>query len=239
MQTGGIGVGVALLAGLASFVSPCVLPLVPTYVAYLAGESFAALRAGSASGRQRLRAMSHAVAFVVGFGLVFVAFGLAASALGQFLSVHATAIRKVSGVLVVAMGLHLIGWMPLPWLQRPRRLEVGAAAGGVFNSWLVGVAFAAGWTPCVGPVLGGILALAGNARTLGAGAILLFAYTVGLGIPFLATAAFLDRFHRVLARLGPHLARVQQASGLLLIGIGLMIYTNTFLTLSGYFNWGF
>lgn len=234
-----VGFAFAFLAGLVSFVSPCVLPLVPTYVAYLAGESFGAVRSGEAGLRERAAVMVNALAFVAGFSAVFIAFGLGASAVGQFLASNATAIRKVSGVVVVAMGLHLLGVLPLPWLDRERRLQAGGSGGGVINSWLIGVSFAAGWTPCIGPVLASILALASSARTMAAGAWLLAAYAAGLAVPFLVTAAALGRMRVWFTRLGPHLKRVEQASGALLVGIGIMLYTNTFLRLSGWFSWGF
>lgn len=234
-----VTLGAAFLAGLISFVSPCVLPLVPTYVAYIAGEGFSALRTGEASWRVRAAVLANAVAFVLGFSAVFVAFGLGATAFGQFLNANATALRKVGAVFVFAMGLHLLGVLPLPWLDRERRLQVGGSGGGLLNSWLLGVSFAAGWTPCIGPILGSILIVASNTQSVGAGAALLGAYAAGLAVPFLAAAVALGRLRTWFARLGPHLKRVEQASGLLLIVVAAMLYTNVFLRLSSWFDWGF
>ena len=226
---------VAFAAGLVSLLSPCVLALVPAYLGYLSGEGLAAAPSSRLLGRAGL--------FVLGFSVFFVALGATATALGRMLWVHQALIRRLGGVLVVLLGLHQLGVLRFGWLEQERRaFSLLPASGAWRNSpWgavAVGMAFAAGWSPCVGPVLASILMMAGTAETLGAGTALLAAYAAGMGLPFLAMATLVARGARRLApRLLRHGVWVQRASGALLVLLGLMLYTNFFLHLPGYFNY--
>lgn len=230
----------AFLAGLISFLSPCVLPLVPTYLTYLAGG--AAEVTGQTGGdgaavppRLRRTVLVNAVMFIAGFSLIFIAFGATATALGQFLLLQSPAIRKVSAVIVIALGLSMTGLLPLPWLQRDMRVAAGGS-GGAVGSFLLGLSFAAGWTPCIGPILAAILALASQSATLGQGMSLLVVYSLGLAVPFLAAAIFLGRAVAWFRRLYKHMRTVQIVSGVLLVVIGVMLWTNTFTWLNSQFS---
>lgn len=230
-----VGYGVAFLAGLVSFVSPCCLPLVPTYATYLAGTSYEELVGDQ--GRLRGRVMANAVAFVLGFSVIFVALGVTASGIGQLLRENMSLVRQLSAVLVVAFGLHMMGFLRLPFLER--ELRVGAAPkgpAGVPRSLLMGAAFSAGWSPCVGPILASILVLAGQAETVAAGAGLLALYSAGLALPFLLVAFSMRWFLGLLPRVSRAMATVRVASGALMVGVGLMIYFNVFTVLNRYFN---
>lgn len=230
-----VELGAAFAAGLISFLSPCVLPLVPTYITYLTGASAGEPHAPAV----RRKVLLNALAFVLGFSLIFVAFGLTASALGQFLGLYSRLIRRVSGVLIIFMGLYMTGLFDLSWLERERRLAVPAFSAGPARSLLVGVTFSAGWTPCIGPILTAILAVAANGETATFGAWLLGLYALGLGLPFLVAALSLAVLTRLLQKVKPHLGRVRVASGVLLMAMGVMVYTNSFFALSGYVNWKF
>lgn len=230
---------VALLAGLFSFVSPCVLPLVPTYMTYLAGSSLEELTVPGGGRAGRWRVVWNALAFVLGFSLVFVVFGLSASAAGQFLREHQTAIRKVSGLLVIFFGLNMLGLLRPSFLGRDHRLGSAPRGRGWWNSLALGALFSAGWTPCVGPVLASILLVAAAGSTAYSGGILLGAYSLGLALPFLAVAVFLDRFLSLAARFRSWLKWANVVTGLFLVLVGVMIYFNFFFRLSGLFRWGF
>lgn len=236
MGADNLSLAVAFLAGVVSFVSPCCLPLVPTYVTYLTGAAAGEL-SGGMSGQVRRRLVLNALAFILGFSVVFVALGVTASAVGQFLKDHMTLVRQVSGIVVVAFGLYMMGFLQLPFLEREMRAQVMPGRTGLRNSFLMGAAFSAGWTPCVGPVLAGVLFLAGQAETARAGALLLAVYSLGLGLPFLLTALGVGWLMRQLPRLGRYLPGVRVASGAMMVAVGLMIYFNYFATLSRYFNW--
>lgn len=229
----------AFLAGLVSFLSPCVLPLVPTYLTYLAGGAAEVTSAGSGDEsvlppRVRRTVLFNATMFIVGFSLVFIVFGATATAIGQFFLLQSPAIRKVSAIIVIALGLSMTGLLPLPWLQRDMRLQTGGS-GGAVGSFLLGLSFAAGWTPCIGPILMAILALASNADTLSQGTGLLAVYALGLAVPFFAAAVFLGRAVAWFRKLYRHFRTVQLVSGVLLVGIGLMLWFNTFTWLNGMF----
>jgi cytochrome c-type biogenesis protein len=221
LETASIGFATAFVAGVVSFLSPCVLPLVPGYVSYVAGTSLEDLRDRTAS---RLHAVGYAVCFVLGFSLVFVAFGASATALGGLLLEHKTELGYVSGVLILLFGLHLAGILPLHWLEREARLHLDLPGGRVVGAFLMGLAFAFGWTPCIGPILAAILAVAGSETSVWRGAALLAVYSAGLGIPFLLAALAMNPFVALLKRMRSRFAYAEKAMGALLVltGIGFL-----------------
>ncbi len=216
----------AFLGGLLSFLSPCVLPLVPPYLCYLGGLTFDQLAAEEASPQVARRVFAAALLFVAGFTAVFVAMGATATAVGQLLAEHADTLAVMAGLLLIVFGLHFLGVLRIPLLMREARLEVERPAG-LAGSFLVGMAFAFGWTPCVGPVLAAILFVAGSEENVWRGAALLFTYSAGLAVPFLAAAAAVRPFLRFLQRFRRHARRVEQAMGVLLIAAGLLFVTGT------------
>lgn len=218
--------GMALFAGVASLLSPCVLALVPAYMSYISGVSTA--QQHTATLNVRLRVMLHAFLFVLGFSVVFVAFGLSASLLGQFLLRNQAVFRQLSGVVVIAFGLHTAGWLRIPFLDRQTQIGVVTAGSSPLRALLIGMAFAAGWSPCVGPILGSILLLASQSDTAGSGSALLAAYSAGMAIPFLLMAFFLTRMDKVLRFVKKYSQQVSMVTGIFLIVIGVMLYTNSF-----------
>ncbi|MBV9232489.1 MAG: cytochrome c biogenesis protein CcdA, partial [Candidatus Eremiobacteraeota bacterium] len=227
-----ITAGIAFLAGLVSFVSPCVLPLVPAYLSLLTGESLEDLRA-SPNAQARRRALLHAIAFVVGFSLIFVALGLSASALGAALDANRLLIARIGGVIVVILGLHMTGLLRIPLLMRDTRAHVVSQRAGVWRSGLVGMAFAAGWSPCIGPILAGILAIAAQQGGAQA-AVLLSFYSLGLAVPFLATAAAMGFVLPALNRIKGSLRTIEFAAGVFLIAVGFVLINNAFLNVAGW-----
>lgn len=225
----------AFAAGLVSFVSPCVLPLVPAYVTYLTGSSLDAL----ASGQNRRRLVLNGVFFILGFSLVFVVMGMGASAIGRLLTEYMGLVRRIGGVIVIVFGLYLTGLLQLMVLDQERRLQAPVKAPGPVNSLLLGATFAAGWTPCIGPVLASVLLLAGTTATATQGALLLLTYAAGMALPFLLLTLSLHRLQSWLRKLLPYTRRIQVASGVLMVVLGIMIYTNSFVLLNSYFDWGF
>ncbi len=234
MDSQNLSLLVAFGAGLLSFLSPCVLPLVPAYVGHLAGTSSV-----SSPDARRMVTMLHSAAFVLGFSLVFVGFWASIGLIGYVLPGYADLFRQVGGVVLIVLGLHEIGVFKIPLLYREFRMapQLTSAATPV-TSLLVGIAFAAGWTPCVGPVLAGIIGLASMSDTVGQGIYLLVAYSLGLGVPFLVTGLALAQASAMLNRLKRHLNVISIASGVLLVAIGLLMLSNTFRLLPQYFNWG-
>jgi cytochrome c-type biogenesis protein len=225
---------VALGAGLLSFLSPCVLPLVPSYLSYLAGVSFTDLQSRQRDARTRRVLLLNAACFIAGFSLVFMALGASFSLLGQFFAESTDWVRKGGGILIVLFGLYVTGLFKVPVLMREWRLPLPARPAGYLGSALVGIAFAAGWTPCVGPILGAILFLAGTADTAGTGVLMLGAYSLGLGIPFLASALALDAFLGFYGRFRDYLRMVEVAAGIFLVIVGVLLYTNYITVLNGY-----
>lgn len=218
-----IGMAVAFAAGIVSFLSPCVLPIVPAYVSYIAGESLQRRRHLHAG--ERLLALGLSAFFVAGFSTVFIAFGASASAIGQLLLRYRYEANLIAGAVVLAFGLFMLGaWRWVPWLQRDLRPHLRLAGGSPLAAYVLGMAFAFGWTPCIGPVLGAILALSA-ASTDAAGVGLLTAYALGLGVPFLVAALFADRAARLLARLRGFGAGLQIAGGVVLVILGLAMMT--------------
>jgi cytochrome c-type biogenesis protein len=232
---------VAFIAGLASFLSPCVLPLVPIYLAQLVGQSVYQStdgQGGEIDRPARLNTFLHALVFVAGFTVAFVSLGATASALGAFLKFHQFLLRQVGGVLLVVIGLHLTGLFKLPFLYREKRFQYRPNRPGYPASFLIGLIFAIGWTPCVGLILGPILVLASNAGTLREGVTLLLVYSLGLGIPFLLLGLGLDRLSTLLKWLKPHTWKIEIGTGIIMIVLGIMIYFNLLLSLNRFFNWG-
>jgi cytochrome c-type biogenesis protein len=215
----------ALLAGVVSFLSPCVLPLVPPYLVYLAGASLERLGTGSAL-RARRETVSAAALFVLGFATVFVALGASASAVGSLIRVYAGPVAIIAGVVIIIMGLNFLGLTRIALLMREKRLEVSKPVG-LWGAYVMGLAFAFGWTPCIGPILAAILAVAASEQTVARGAGLLAVYSLGLGIPFLIAAFAIEPFAAFLARFKRHLHRVEQAMGALLVLTGIAFLTGS------------
>ena len=232
-MTGSLGVVVAFSAGLFSFLSPCVLPLFPSYVSFITGMSVSDLTA-DLSGAARRRVMLHALAFVLGFSLVFVSLGASFSAAGQFLLDYREMIRRVGGVLIVLFGLYIAGVFKLGLLGRTKQLQLREKPAGYLGSLAVGITFAIGWTPCVGPILGAILSLAGTAETLQRGIGLLIAYSAGLGLPFLLSAVALGSFLRVFKRYRPFIPVMERAASVLLVVVGVLVFTSYYIVLNAW-----
>lgn len=233
MDGGSIGLAVAFAAGILSFLSPCVLPLVPSYVSFVAGVGLEELEAGERSVRRT--AFLHAVVFVLGFSVVFMALGASASYLGQLLSEHRVWITRIGGVLVVLFGLHLLGLTPLRFLDRERRVHLQEKPLGYAGTFLVGLTFGAGWTPCIGPVLGGIMTLAATRERLLDGVQLLGVYSAGLALPFLLSALALTRFLTAFRRYRRFVPWAERASGALLVLVGVLLFSGHFTAIA---SWG-
>ena len=214
---------IAFAAGVASFVSPCVLPLVPVYLASLAGPEIFETKAA----RSRVTIFLHSLSFVVGFSIVFTALGAVVGLAGFTISAHVAAIRTISGSLLIAFGLFMLVALKVPWLNYERRLAPSQGiTTGYLRSLLTGAVFCLAWTPCVGPILGGILALAWSSETAWHGAYLLATYSLGLGLPFLAIGAAFDSIAPLLKRISRYSSIIYIASGVLLIAVGILILTN-------------
>lgn len=219
-----IGYGTALLAGAISFLSPCVLPLVPPYLCYMAGVSVEDFRKPRESGA-RLALMSASIAFVLGFTTVFVALGAGASTVGSFLRAWQQELAVLAGIIIIVMGLNFLGVFRISFLSRELRFQGGGSQAGMGSAYLMGLAFAFGWTPCIGPVLGPILTLAGGRETIGEGALMLGVYSLGLGIPFLIAAFFSGTFMRFMQRFRVHMGQMEKVIGGLLVLAGLLFLT--------------
>ncbi len=233
MNGQGLGVAVAFSAGLFSFLSPCVLPLFPSYLSFITGMSVGDL-AGDLSAVARRRVLLHAVAFVLGFSLVFIGLGASFSAAGQFLLDYRDWIRRAGGLLIIVFGLYVAGILKLGLFGRTAQWQVREKPAGYLGSLAVGITFAIGWTPCVGPILGAILSLAGTAETVRRGIGLLVAYSAGLGVPFLLSAVALGAFLRFFKRYRPFIPVVERAAGVLLVVVGVLVYTNYYVALNAW-----
>lgn len=232
MEGMGIGFAVAFAAGMLSFLSPCVLPLVPSYVSFVAGVGLEELEAG---GREVKRtALVHSVVFVVGFSVVFIGLGASASFLGQLLTDHRVWITRIGGAVVVLFGLHLLGITPMRFLQRERRIHLQDKPLGYAGTFAVGITFGAGWSPCIGPILGGILTYAAGREHLVEGVQLLAVYSAGLAIPFLLSAAALSWFLASFKRFRRYIPWVERASGALLVLVGVLLLSGQFTALASW-----
>jgi cytochrome c-type biogenesis protein len=218
----------ATLAGLLSFVSPCILPIVPPYLCFLAGVSLDELSGtGAPNPGARRRVVFAALAFALGFATVFIAFGASANLIGQALSRHFDTLRYMAGAVILVLGLHFMGLLRIPLLYRQARIEVARRPATLAGAYLVGLAFAFGWTPCVGPVLAAILFTAGAQETAGEGALLLAAYSLGVGVPFVLAAFFVGPFMALMHRFRRHMGLVEKTMGAFLVLTGLLFITNS------------
>ncbi len=230
-----IGLMTAVGAGAISFLSPCVLPLVPPYLCYMAGVSVDDFRgegAAQATAPARLPLLAASVAFVLGFSTVFVALGAGASSIGGLLRAWQQELAIAAGIVIILMGLNFLGVIRIPLLSREARFQARGKPASAAAAYVMGLAFAFGWTPCIGPVLGPILTLAGGSATVGEGAVLLAAYSLGLGIPFLIAALFSGAFMRFLQRFRMHLGKVERVIGGLLVVAGVLFVTGGIQTAS-------
>lgn len=232
MESLGIGLTAAFAAGVLSFLSPCVLPLVPSYLSFVTGLGLEELESSDAELKRT--ALVHSLLFVAGFSAIFLALGASASFLGQLLREYQAWIARVGGVIVLLFGLHLLGLTPLRWLQRERRLHLERRPVGYVGSFVVGVTFGAGWTPCIGPILGGILTFAATRQTLAEGVQLLALYSAGLALPFLLSSLALSWFLGAFKRLRRHLVWIERTSGALLVIVGLLLLGGQFTLLASW-----
>ena len=225
-----VGLLVALTAGVLSFLSPCVLPLVPSYLSFVTGMSLEDLQKGV----DRKATLIHSLLFVAGFSIIFVTLGASASFLGAYLRYYEVWIARIGGAVIIVLGLHLTGVFRIAPMLRERRVHLNDRPAGYIGTIGVGAAFGAGWTPCIGPVLGAILTLAGTQDTVWAGVSLLSIYSLGLAIPFLVSALALDWFLGAFSRFRRFLPVVEKVSGVILILLGLLLVTGSFTFLSTY-----
>jgi len=225
----------ALGAGFISFISPCVLPLIPGYLSFISGVSIADLGASEKRGEVLRKVALSSLIFVLGFSAVFIALGASATAVGKFLLSNKIGIfNRIAGVIIVVLGLHVTGIIRIPFLNYEKRFHSRSKPLGALGTFLVGIAFAFGWTPCIGPILGGILGLAANQGSVGEGMLLLSFYSLGLGIPFLVTAISFNFFLGFSGFFKKHFRTIEIASGLLLVAIGLLMFFNQFGIISSW-----
>jgi cytochrome c-type biogenesis protein len=222
----------AFFAGLISFLSPCVLPLVPGYLSLISGAGLEELKAPEANLMRRV--MVNSIAFIVGFSVVFIALGLAATEVGQVLGIYKHLLARIAGVVIIIFGLHLTGIFKIKALYTDARLHSVKGSSTPVGAFVIGFAFAFGWTPCLGPILSGILAVAAEQNTLAKGALLLSIYSLGLAVPFLVTALLMERFLKFYSRFRSHMHALEVASGGLLIALGILLVIGRFTLIS---NW--
>jgi len=225
---------IAFAAGFLSFISPCVLPLVPSYLTYITGVSFKELTDEKV--KVRWVTLSHSLLFIMGFSTIFILMGASASYLGQLLVRHQYWIMKAGGVLIIILGIQFTGLINLPFLQMEKRFELGKKPIGYLGSFVVGLVFAAGWTPCIGPILSAILLYAGTSKNFTTGIFLLAVYSLGLGIPFLLASLAFNSFLTAFGRIKRYLRVMTMVSGFFLIAIGILFLTDTFREINAFFN---
>ena len=228
MEGTSVGIAIAFTAGLLSFLSPCVLPLIPSYVTFITGLSLEDVT------RARRAALVHSLLFILGFTLIFVALGATATALGQLLGYQRAWISRIGGVLIIVFGLYMLGVFNVSLFSRERRFHIADKPVGYLGTLLVGIAFGAGWTPCIGPILGSILTYAASAADLSRGLWLLLAYSLGLAVPFLVSALAVERFLDFFTRMKRQMVWITRVSGVLMIAIGILMVTNYFTILATY-----
>jgi len=230
MEGTSLGLTIAFGAGLLSFLSPCVLPLIPSYVTFITGLSIEDVQ------KSRRAAFAHALLFVLGFTLIFLAFGATATALGQLLLFYRDWITRVGGVLIIVFGLYMLGVFNVSFFSRERRVHIANKPVGYLGTLLVGIAFGAGWTPCIGPILGSILTYAASSADMARGFWLLLAYSLGLAVPFLLSAVAVERFLDFFTKMKRQMGWITRTSGVLMIAIGILMVTNYFTVLASILN---
>jgi cytochrome c-type biogenesis protein len=228
-----LGLLVAFSAGLFSFLSPCVLPLFPSYLSFITGMSVDRLATDVTAGA-RTRVLLHSVTFIAGFTAVFVTLGASVSAAGQFLIAYREWIRVAGGVLIMVFGLYIAGILRVGIFGRTKQLQIRSKPAGFIGSFAVGLTFAAGWTPCIGPILGSIVTLAGNDKTWQQGIALLLAYSAGLGLPFLLSSVALGAFLRFFKKYRPFIPTVERAAGVLLVVVGVLLVIDKYILLNSW-----
>jgi cytochrome c-type biogenesis protein len=234
METSDISVAGAFVAGLLSFLSPCVLPLIPSYVTYITGLSFADLQAEHPTHKVRQQTLIHSLLFIAGFTFIFVLLGASATFIGTFLQQHMGAIRRVGGIMIVLFGVHLTGIFPIHFLLGEKRFTLHRKPAGYVGSFFVGLAFAAGWTPCIGPILASILMVAATEETVIKGIGLLLAYSMGLAIPFFLAALAMHQFLSLFNRFKQYIRVFEIITGVFLVVVGVLIFTNYLTILTKY-----
>jgi cytochrome c-type biogenesis protein len=235
-QTQGISCLIAFLAGLLSFISPCVLPLVPSYMTYITGVCFKELTGAESRSRWRWVTVSHSLLFIMGFSTIFILMGASASYLGQILARYQYWMMKAGGVLIIILGIHFTGIINLPFLQMERRFELRSKPLGYVGSFLVGIVFAAGWTPCIGPILSTILIYASTSQSFTKGLLLLAIYSLGLGVPFFLSSLAFNSFLCAFERIKRYMRVIALVSGLFMIIIGILFLTDTFREINSFLN---
>lgn len=231
------GIVPAFLAGLISFLSPCVLPLVPGYLSIISGVSLDQLKSGSEDAALKRSVILSSIMFIIGFSITFIAFGATATALGQALLSRRLILTRIAGVVIIIFGLHLLGIFRIKALYQDKRMHNVRPTRGALGAVLLGLVFAFGWSPCVGPILGAILGMAMQQDTAGQGAFLLSVYSMGLAVPFLMTSFGLNRFLAFYSRFKRHFRTLEIVSGVLVLGIGFLIVTNQMAAMNQYFQW--
>ncbi len=226
----------AFLFGLLSFVSPCVLPIVPGYVSFISGLSLEELQNSSDNSKAKRKVVFDSLFFILGFSLVFVALGASATTIGKLLTGKFSLLSKIAGAIIVIFGLHMMGVFKIKFLNYEKRFHAQAKHLGFLGSFLVGVAFAFGWTPCIGPVLAAILVIASQQDSVAKGIVLLSSYSLGLGIPFFLTGISLAAFFNAFNKIKRYFRAIELVAGVLLVIVGILIITNYFTIIAGYLS---
>lgn len=234
MSANAPGIAISFVAGVLSFLTPCVLPLVPGYISFMSGQSLKDLKAAEGTRRFNPDVILASIGFILGFSMIFIAFGAAASAVGQALGEYKAILVRAGGIIIIILGLHVAGAFRIMPLLREKRMSEPVKPGGPIRAFLLGAAFAFGWTPCVGPILGGILTMAVSEESLGRGMTLLVFYSLGMGLPFFLTALMIGEFFRVFERVKNHFRKIEIGAGALLIATGILMAINRFDVLKYY-----
>ncbi len=229
-----VSIIMALLAGLASFLSPCILPMIPSYLAFITGISLEELSQDQNLKKVRKSVITNSLFFILGFSILFIAMGASATFLGKFLSRNIRWLEIIGGSLVVILGLHFAGLFKIKFLDREKKIHLNKKPLGLFGTVLVGMAFGAGWTPCVGPILGSILTMAAATQDITKGIILLISYSIGLGIPFLLAGLLIHKFFEYFKTIQKYFRVITLVGGILLVIIGILLITGYFTTISSF-----
>lgn len=234
--SGNMSFFIAFSAGFLSFISPCVLPVVPSYISYITGLSLEELTSQEGKARAREMAIKNSILFIMGFSTIFIFFGASATFMGQFFLSNQNIIRQIGGVFIIFFGLYIMGLFKLSFLARDKRFHFKSKPAGYLGSYLVGAAFGAGWTPCVGPILGSILLYASTAGSVTIGIQLLAVYSLGLGLPLFLSALGVQSFLLTFKKTARYMGWINGASGAFLIAVGLLIFTNSLTRLTSFFT---